>query len=189
MAWPFNFSIRPYIRMAGYWLGIGSTVDQILDWATGSRDYYDLNYMREAIPEAKRADYFAARIATANVDMPLSQLWGLSARGAWYAGYGRAPTAAERGWAYSRPEGMLGLALEVKGLGLHSGTPRVYTITANVPWSATFGAIEGYIQQCIADGSCITGDMGSEPLDTDTIEILIQGGALLQRQSPTVTMP
>lgn len=193
MAWPFSDRLRPYVRTATWFLREGWTDEQILEWARESRASYNLDFMREALPEARRAVYFAGRIeqvaervAAGGRDMRLSQLWGLSARSAWYAGYGRAPSDAEREWSYSRPQRMMGLALEVVGRGAHTGRIQHYTITVNADWSATVGSIMEYVRDCVSSGSCLSGDLGSEPLDASSITIHLGQGALVERQEPAV---
>lgn len=193
MAWPFTERIRPYIRMATYFLREGWTDEQIMQWAQDSPAHYNLNRMAESLPEARRAVYFAGRVeqrlaqvAAGGNDMRLSQLWGLSARSAWYAGYGRAPTQAEREWAYTRPQGVVGLTLEVTGRGAQSGRFQHYTITLNASWDTHVGALMDMVRQDLASGAILTGDMGSEPLDLNSINIAIGGGALLERQEPTI---
>lgn len=183
-----NESIRPYMRMAAYWLGRGWTPEQIVDWARTSPHYYNVSYMEQAIPEAARSVYFAARIRAADPNTRMSQLWGYYARGAWYAGYGRAPTAAEREWSFQRPNDYIGLMFEVRGRTVSGRAARTYTITANVRWDATLWDVSTYIRSCIASGSCITGSEGSEPLDASTVSVALIGGALIERQSPTLTV-
>lgn len=182
MPWPFAEEMRPYLRMASYWLGRGWDHEQIMQWAAESRHHYNLELMSAAIPEAARANYFRARIEAADPNMRLSQLWGLASRATWYAGYGRAPTAAEREWAYSRPQEMLGLMFEVVGRGARSGRYQHYTIVINTTWNQSVADVMERVRDAITSGDIITGDLGSEPLRADGLTISLAGGALLERQ-------
>ena len=174
--------------MAAYWIGQGMTEQQIVDWAASSPHGYNLSLMREAIPEARRALYFADVIRSDTSGRSFAQLWYYNRGRTFQAGYGRTPTAAERGWAYQRPGDMLGLMFQVSGRSYRSGLPQRYTVTVNVPWTANMGDVEDWIRNQIANGSILTGDMGSEPIDISTLVVSLVGGALVERQSPTATM-
>jgi hypothetical protein len=181
MVWPLDENLRPYIRMASYWLHQGRTPEEIMQWASSSRHMYNLEFMQAAIPEAARANYFAARARSGDPNMRLSQLWGLSARAAWYAGYGRAPTAEERQWAYSRPQEMLGLMFEVHGRGARTGRFQHYTVVLNASWGTSLADAIQRVEDSIISGDIITGDLGSEPLQAGGLTVSLIGGALLER--------
>lgn len=187
MAWPFPDFIRPIIRSLNYFLGRGESAQQAYESVLSERHPPPVPEVQQALPEALRSQYFAERIRAADPTTAFSRLWGLAARATWYAGYHRAPTAAERQWAYTRPYDVLGLAFEVVGRGARSGRFRHFTITLNVPWSSSLGAVEDYIRDCVASGSCLTGDMGSEPLDAQSIIATLSGGVLLERRATTTT--
>lgn len=189
MPWPFPDKIRPIVRSLGYYLGLGQTAQEAQVSYLSERHARPFPEVQQALPEALRAQYFAERIRAADPTTTFSRLWGLAARATWYAGYHRAPTAAEREWAYTRPYDVLGMAFEVVGRGARSGRFRHYTVTINVPWSASLGAVEDYIRDCIASGSCLRGDFGSEPLDGPSSVITLSGGVLLERRAVTTTMP
>lgn len=185
----YDDQVRKYMQMAAYWINRDMSDAEVMAWAEQSRHYYNLTDMRTALPEAHRALYFAERIREADPTVAFSRLWGLASRATWYAGYHRAPTPAEREWAYSRPGAMLGLAFEVVGRGANTGRFRHFTITVNVPWSANLGSVEDYLKDCLSSGACITGDFGSEPLRVDSIIPTLVGGALIERRGTTTTMP
>lgn len=189
MVWPFDDFLRPFVRMAAYLQGAGYTPTQVMEWAAGSRHAGNLADMREALPEGRRANYLMERIRAADPTLRFSTIWGRAARATWYAGYGRAPTPAEREWAYTRPQEVLGLTFEVTGRGAESGRFRHYTITVNVPWSANLGEVEDFLRNELASGRILTRDFGSEPLRPDSIIFALSSGALLARQQPTATMP
>jgi hypothetical protein len=176
------------MRMAAYWLGFGRTYEQIMEWAAGSRHHYELGLMAQAIPEAGRAVYFAEQIRVNDPAVPFSRLWGWYTRGAWYAGYGRAPTAEERAWAYQRPAPDIGLALEVTGQIAATGVPKRYSITVNVPWTWSLGQVEQAVIDWFAGGGLPIGESVSYRLEPGTIGITLAGGALIARQSPTLTL-
>lgn len=189
MTWPLNESIRPYIRMATYWIDQGYSAHQVMEWAAESRHHYNLDYMAQAIPEARRAIYFRERILETSADIPLSKAWGWYARGAWYAGYGRAPTEAEREWAYTRPGTQLGLFIEVSGTGAMTGAPRSFRLSINVPWTATRREIQAFLRAQLREGGAMARRLGYEPLSGGRITFQYLGGALLDRQLPSLTMP
>lgn len=188
MTWPLDSSIRPYIRIASYWLGEGWDAQQIINWARESRHFYNLASMEEALHEAMRANYFAEFIRDRGTDTPFGTLWFAAARGAWYAGYGARPTTEQQAWAYTRPQDQLGLMIEVTGRGARTGEEHRYTITVNASWNSTMRDVLDYVRDCVANGSCITGELGSEPLDEGSIEVGMIGGALVARQAPTLTV-
>lgn len=183
-----NQSIRPYMRMAAYWLGRGWTPEQILDWTRTDRHFYNTAYMEQAIPEAARSVYFASRIREADPNTRLSTLWGWYARGAWYAGYGRAPSAEERQWAYRRPADYIGMMFEVQGRTASGRQSIRYTVTANVRWDQTLWDAMLQVRDLLAQGVGITGEFGSEQLDFNSVTVSLIGGALIQRQTPTFTI-
>lgn len=186
MPWPFPDFLRPFMRMASYWLGTGRAPDWILNWAREEYSPADAAVFPTAIPEAARANYFAARLREADPNVTMSRLWGYYARGAWYAGYGRAPTADERSWAYTRPSQMIGLMFEVRGRTVHSGQEVRYTLSANVPWNSTLWDAMLAAREWISDVANVTGEMGSDALDYDTVTVALIGGALIERQVPTI---
>lgn len=187
--WPFSDAIRPYIQMALYWLGLGRSPQEIMAWAAGSRHHHDLQAMAQAIPEAGRSGYVAEFIRTHDPATAFSRLWGWAARGAWYAGYGRAPTTSEREWSYQRPSDYVGLAVEIKGRSLYSGQMRRYEVTVNVPWVRSWQYVQDDLFNWITDPNSDFPGNDTDPLDADTVTIALIGGALVERQQPTRTLP
>ena len=188
MAWPLDRGIRPYIRMAAYWLGRGMSDDEILRWTEFSRHYHSVADMASAIPEARRSMYFAQRLRDAGPDQTFGATWFGSMRGAWYAGYGRAPNAQERSWAYTRPAQMLGLAIQVTGRGERTNLPRRFEVTVNVPWNATMAQVRQYLIDQFAAGNMPSGLEEYDPVQLITAQFRIIGGALLEREATTYTM-
>lgn len=189
MPWPFPDFIRPYMRMASYWLDLGWIGQQILDWARGSRHYYDLTSMEQAIPEAARANYFRNFILGHDPNTSFLRQWGWASRGAWYAGYGRAPTTAELAYAYQRPSDTIGLAFQVRGHTLHTRAERVFSVTVNAPWTSNLWDVSNFLRDQIAAGAGMIGDTDYDPLDPASVTIALVGGALVGRQEPTFTIP
>jgi hypothetical protein len=186
--WPFPDNIRDYMRMASYWSGLGWSVQQILDWARGSRHNYNMVDMEMAAPEGARATYFANFVRNHDWHTPLSTLWGWAARGAWYAGYGRAPTAAELEWAYQHGPGSAGLFLVIEGRTVNTRQSRRYTITANVPWGSNFWDIGVEVRRMVAEGELFAEGGDTDALDPTTVSVQLGGGVLIQRQTPTITL-
>lgn len=185
MPWPFPEELRPYIRMAAVKLAAGFTEPEVVAWMAGTAAFSNAAMVERALPEAQRSLYFANRIASDTKDLRLSQLWGLSARAAWYAGYHRAPTAAERAWAFQRPGDMVGMTLRVSGRGLRTGAAQDYTVTLNAPWGARLSDISEEARDFVGSFANIIGIEGSEPIDPATLVMEIEGGALLPRQVPS----
>ena len=189
MAWPFARDVRAYMRLIFRWLDQGKTREWIRDWFRTSPHGYDVAASEKAVPEEQRARYFAEQLREAPSTRTFGQSWFIHSRATFRQAYGRLATAEERYWAYSQPEQRLGLMLAVSGLGLYTGQPRNYTIPVNVSWQANMDQLEAYIREQVSSAQFILFRMGTEPLDPDSVEIDIIGGALVARQPPVLEMP
>lgn len=189
MAWPFAGDVRAYMRLAARWLQQGWTALQILTHAGQSRHGYVMQDLQEAIPEAERSLYFANFLRTHSAQQTFGRSWFAAARGAWYAGYGRAPSTAERQWSYTRPQGQLGLMYEVQGRTVTRNMPVRYTITVNANWSDTPQAVTQEVFDYVTGALPFVPMLGTDYLDPATVQINLLGGALIARQRPTLTMP
>ena len=188
MAWPFPDFLRPLMRMASYWLDRDWSFQQIVDWAAGKNWEGHGADMAEAVPEAARANYFRDQIQTRDPTTPFSTLWGWFAKGAWYAGYGHAPSPEQRQWAYQRPDDSIGLMIEVRGQTASGGQPRRFTVTVNAPWSMSLAEVEAAVREQLTGGTIDDVIEEYDALDPGTIQLELAGGALIARQQPTIDL-
>ena len=184
----YDDAVRAYMRMATYLIGRGMTDEEVMAWAADSRHHYNLDDMRTALPEARRALYFAEVIRGDASGRSFAQLWYYNRGRTFRAGYGRMPTADERSWAYSRPGSMLGLAVQISGRGEQTGLPRRYEVTINVPWNANWAEVEDYVRNQVMSGSLTGGLQYYDPIQPITMVIQLVGGALIERRATTYTM-
>lgn len=186
MAWVYDYLMRPIIGTAAWFLGSGYTRAETAAHLEAPPHLVPPDDVAIAIPEAERSRYFAEFIRQRPGGGSFGREWFAAARGAWYAGYGRKPTAEERPWAYSRPQGMLGLMVRVTGMGQWSREEKTRTVTINAGWNRTWGDVVAYVEEMFANGGIHLLVESSEPMDVVSIELA--GGALLERQDPTFTL-
>jgi hypothetical protein len=187
MSWVYDYLIRPIISTAAWFLGSGYSRSETQERLEAPPHLVAPQDATIAIAEAERARYFAEFIRQRPGGGSFGKEWFAAARGAWYAGYGRAPTPEERPWAFTRPQGMLGLMVRVTGMGEWSREQKSRTVTINAPWSATWSDVVSYVEDMFATGGIHLLVESSEPMDVVSVELV--GGALLERQDPTFTLP
>jgi hypothetical protein len=189
MAWPFPHHWRDIVRAAAYWLQEGlSAAATVLRMQTRPYTYTPAE-AEESTEEAERALYFAQRLRDAPPSRTFGRTWFGSARGAWYAAYGRAPTMPEADWAFTRPEGMLGVYVRVTGRGAWSGRYTSRTVKVNVGWGRTWEEVQARVRALMVSREIDILRHGSEPVFPAGIEMSIERGALLEFDQPTVTLP
>lgn len=195
MAWELPLFLRPIMRSLSYYLDLGQSAAQALQSYLSERFHRPVEEARQALPEAVRATSFAEYVralgesSTLRSSRTFGQQWFASARGLWYSAYGRAPTATERPWAYTRPNQYLGLAVEVTGRGERTNLPRRFMVTVNVPWNVTYAQMEEYIREQLISGNVPWSINEYESIQPTTMSLAVIGGALVQRQAATYTMP
>jgi hypothetical protein len=188
MAWPFSWIIRPLLRTAARWLGMGYSEANIEERLQGHPHYIAAEEAQQATQEARRSIAFREFLESRETARTFGQNWFAAARGVWYAGYGRPPTPEEAQWAYTRPQGMLGLMVRVTGTGAWSGEQQSRSIPVNASWGSTWADVEERVLAAVTSMEITILRGSSEPFLVEGISMEPIGGALLERQSPLLTV-
>lgn len=188
MAWPFSWFLRPIVRSIAYFMGRGQTPEEIAPRLEAPPHYFAAADVAAAVPEAERAMYFADFLRARPGAASFGAAWFAAARGAWYAAYGRAPTAAEAEWAFTRPQGQLGLYVLVSGMGAWSGETQTRTIKVNAGWNSSWADVEAAVRDAVTTMQIHLLRNTSEPFVPDSISVEIERGALLEFVDPLLTV-
>ena len=180
MAWPFPDFLRPIVRFWNYLTAREFPPDEIQARAEAHPHYWAERDVAAAGREAARSRYFLDFIRERLGTASFGSLWFAAARGAWYAAYGRAPTAEEREWAYTRPQGRIGLYAGVSGRGAWHGEERRITIRVNADWNSSWTDVEARVRDLVTSTLLSQLVIGSEPFLLESLEITPVWGALLQ---------
>lgn len=186
MAWPFPENLRPLMRDVLFWAGRGESWEQIQARLTGPDVRHRMEDVEQAIPEARRALYFAQELQRESKGLTIGEVWLEQARAIWYAAYGREPTAEEREWYTTRPGRSVGMMFEVTVDGV-PGFRAPLTINAN--WSETMAEVrqrvEDYFRTSLS-GPPPPESMGAVLAQGGRVNVNLIGGALVPRIEPTI---
>lgn len=180
--------LRPIVRLAARFLGLGYTEEQTEERLEAPPHYFAAGDVASATPEAARSLYFADFLRERPGAASFGAAWFAGARGAWYAAYGRAPTTAEREWAFTRPQGALGLYVLVSGTGQWSGETQRRTIKVNAGWNQAWTDVEAAVRAAVTTMEIHLLRNTSEPFVADSITVEIERGALLEFVDPLLTV-
>lgn len=188
MAWPFAWFLRPIVRAAAWFLGHGWSEERTQSQLEAPPHYHAAADVEAAIPEAERALYFADFLRARPGAASFGSAWFAAARGAWYAAYGRAPTAEEREWAFTRPQGQLGVYVLVSGQGAWSGEIQHRTIKVNASWNSSYADVAAAVRALVESNQIHLLRNTSEPFTAGSITVEIERGALLEFVDPLLTV-
>lgn len=188
MAWPFPPFLRPIVRYFYSMIGLDYPEPEIRERAQLHPNYWSEIDVAQAAPEAARAVYFLNFLRARPGAASFGSAWFASARGAWYAGYGRAPTEEEREWAYTRPQGQLGLYVRAHGETLYSHRQVDRDIKVNASWDSSWSTVEEAVRALVTTNQISFMIAESEPIDPDSLTLTLERGALLEFVDPLIVV-
>lgn len=188
MAWPFPMFLRPIVRYVFSMIGLDYPEPEIIERAQLHPHYWAQADVEAAAQEAGRATYFLDFLRARPGAASFGSVWFAAARGAWYAGYGRAPSASEREWAYTRPQGQLGLYVRAHGETMYSHRAVDRDIKVNANWNSSWSDVEAEVRALVTSNRISFLIAESEPIDPDSLTLTLERGALLAFVDPLISV-
>lgn len=183
--WPFTENIRPLMRDILFWAGRGESWSEIQERLTGPGVRHRVEDVEAAMPEARRALYFAEALREAQRGWTIREVWDANAEDIWMRAYGRPPTEEERVWWTSQPQDFVGAMFQVTVEGVEGFR---YTPTINMQWDQTLEQVAEEVYHHFLTGFRLPPPPGSVMAAVESgnrVRVKLIGGALVSRIEPT----